>query len=203
MDTLICSSCMTSGSCLSVLSVRCTVHNELIFCQNKECIHYFLPLNVLSYQNNSTDVRTSIPSVAIRLLEVFEISYTDNVAENKSEWTVEVYHTPLKQSEILSKSQVQVTTKSAVSSRVLENVAPETKNAISEFHSTRIKNEEYSWSTSQPVFRTTYSHYKRSVLRQARRQADYLRLKLVKEHREVKSCKLSANLLLSTGQRFV
>ncbi|KAH8855466.1 hypothetical protein KSF78_0002018 [Schistosoma japonicum] len=185
MDTLICTSCMTSGSCLPVTSVRCTVHNELIFCQNKECIHYFLPLNVLSYQNNST------------------VSYTDNVAENKSKWTVEVYHTPLKQSEILSKSQVQVTTKSAVSSRVLKNVAPETKNAISEFHSTRIKNEEYSWSASQPVFRTTYSHYKRSVLRQARRQADYLRLKLVKEHREVKSCKLSANLLLSTGQRFV
>nr|CAX70211.1 hypothetical protein [Schistosoma japonicum] len=71
-----------------------------------------------------------------------------------------------------------------MSSRVLENLAPETKNAISEFHSTRIKNEEYSWSASQPVFRTTYSHYKRSVLRQARRQADYLRLKLVKEHRE-------------------
>ncbi|TNN13466.1 hypothetical protein EWB00_002850, partial [Schistosoma japonicum] len=106
------------------------------------CIHYFLPLNVLSYQNNSTDVRTSIPSVAIRLLEVFEISYTDNVAENKSKWTVEVYHTPLKQSEILSKSQVQVTTKSAVSSRVLKNVAPETKMRYQNFtaHALKMRN---------------------------------------------------------------
>ncbi|KAK4473027.1 hypothetical protein MN116_004221 [Schistosoma mekongi] len=184
MDTLICTSCMTSGSCLPVTSVKCTVHNELIFCQNKECIHYFLPLNVLSYQNNST------------------VSYTDDVAENKSKWTVKVYHTPPRQSEIPSKSQVQVTTESAVNSRVPENVARETKNTISEFSSTCIKNKAYPWSTSQPVFRTTYSHYKRSVVRQAKRQADYLRLKLFKENREVKCCKLSANLL-STGQRFV
>ncbi|CAH8484000.1 unnamed protein product [Schistosoma bovis] len=54
MDFLTCASCMRNGICLPVTIVKCMVENELIFCQNKECIHYFLPLNFLSSKHEST-----------------------------------------------------------------------------------------------------------------------------------------------------
>ncbi|CAH8440009.1 unnamed protein product [Schistosoma haematobium] len=45
-------------------------------------------------------------------------------------------------------------------------MTPETKNMTSKFSNTIVTNGTCSLSTSHPGFRTTYSHYKRSILRQ-------------------------------------
>ncbi|CAH8441330.1 unnamed protein product [Schistosoma margrebowiei] len=190
MDFLTCASCMRNGICLPVTTVKCMVGNELIFCQNKECIHYFLPLNFLSSKREST---------------VF--LHTDHhEVKDELEWTTEVFHAPLRSDTLSSTKsigEVTITTDTVFSLHAFENMAPETKNMTSKFSNTIMTNETCYLSTSHPGFRTTYSHYKRSILRQVRRQADDLRLKLVKERRTIKSHERFASPLLSTRQRFV
>lgn len=119
------------------------------------------------------------------------------------EWTTEVFHAPLRSDTLFStksSGEVTITTDTAFNLHPFENVTPETKNMTSKFSNTIVTNGTYSLSTSHPGFRTTYSHYKRSILRQVRRQADNLRLKLVKERRTIKSHGRFAGPLLSTRQ---
>ncbi|RTG86455.1 uncharacterized protein DC041_0008296 [Schistosoma bovis] len=194
MDFLTCASCMRNGICLPVTIVKCMVENELIFCQNKECIHYFLPLNFLSSKHESTG-ECKYPAVSL---------HTDHhEAKDELEWTTEVFHAPLRSDTLFStksSGEVTITTDTAFNLHPFENVTPETKNMTSKFSNTIVTNGTYSLSTSHPGFRTTYSHYKRSILRQVRRQADNLRLKLVKERRTIKSHGRFAGPLLSTRQ---
>ncbi|CAH8439025.1 unnamed protein product [Schistosoma mattheei] len=153
MDFLTCASCMRNGICLPVTIVKCMVGNELIFCQNKE------------------HVRTCVVSDNIKLLEVSEISLHTDHHESKGEleWTTEVFHAPLRSdtlSSTKSSGEVTITTDTVFNLHPFENVTPETKNMTSKFSNTIVTNGTCSLSTSHPGCRTTYSHYKRSILRQ-------------------------------------
>ncbi|CAH8440631.1 unnamed protein product [Schistosoma rodhaini] len=144
----------------------------------------------------------------IKFLKVSEISLHTDRHEVKDElkWTTEAFHAPLRRSETLSSTkssgEVTITTDTVMSLHAFENMAPKTQNMTSKFSNTVVTNETCSLSTSHSGSRTTYSHYKRSILRQVKRQADNLRLKLVKERRTINHERL-VDPLLSSRQRFV
>ncbi|CAH8435207.1 unnamed protein product [Schistosoma turkestanicum] len=149
-----------------------------------------------------------VVSEDVKCVKVSKISLhsDEDAVKDAFEWPTEVFHTPLR-SETLSNGKsngkIRITTDTAVSLHAFKNMAPETKSMTSGFSSSNVASKICHLSTSHPGFRTTYSHYKRSVLRQARCQADNLRLKFAKECRAIKSHKQFAGPLLSTGQRFV
>ncbi|CAH8824609.1 unnamed protein product [Trichobilharzia szidati] len=194
MDSVVCCSCVRRGKCPSVLSVKCTSQQQIFFCQDKECIHYFLPLNFPPSQCHFAE---SVQS------DHYPVS-------DKTEFLT---ITSPKQSEakVLSTSksdeQRTVSTDSGISSPVSKNIlrkSGSTEAGAPEFLLDNCNDSvSTSTSTSHSRISTTYSHYKRSVLLRARRQADNLRFKFLKERRAAAKSSYCVGSLLSAGLRFL
>nr|CAH8823327.1 unnamed protein product [Trichobilharzia regenti] len=185
MDNFVCCSCVRRGKCTSVLSVKCTSQQQIFFCQDKECIHYFLPLN-------------------------FPPSQCHFAVPDKTECLT--INSPIQsEAKVLSSSrsggQRTVSTDSGISSPVSKNIIRRCGSTEASAPGFLVDNCNDSMSTSTSTSHsrtsTTYSHYKRSVLLRARRQADNLRFRFLKERRTATRSSYCVGSLLSAGLRFL
>ncbi|CAH8435382.1 unnamed protein product [Heterobilharzia americana] len=164
-----------------------------------QCIHYFVPLNFLLPQCDSKESTQSGQKPA---------------AVNFKSLTIEP---PLALGSLRGPSSYKSSrrktflTDSGMNLSVFGNFTVRTNQSTYRTDASESSDDLISSKTDllstpvskpQPCVRTTYSHYKWSVLLRAKRQADDLRLKFCKERSSESCANCHVGQLLSAGARF-
>ncbi|CAH8436494.1 unnamed protein product [Heterobilharzia americana] len=153
-----------------------------------QCIHYFVPLNFLLPQCDSKESTQSGQKPA---------------AVNFKSLTIEP---PLALGSLRGPSSYKSSRRKTFLTDSVRTNQSTYRTDASESSDDLISSKTDLLSTPvskpQPCVRTTYSHYKWSVLLRAKRQADDLRLKFCKERSSESCANCHVGQLLSAGARF-